>query len=235
MIRFADLARRNLDFALPLLGAVAEPIHVDKEVVSGGAPSLDSFAIAVSATVTLLFVTVLLVAGSLALEREENAYTRLTRGLVSPSALLAAKVVLGIAVSIAVTLAMLAGLELFVSIQWSRFGLILLAIAAGGSAFAAFGAAIGGAARDVRASSLLAFMVALPVAFISLIPSGAVSPGLFHVIEVVRALFPFQPALRAMSGALEAAGPGLGLPILHLAILTAAYAVLARLGLRRFA
>ena len=33
--------------------------------------------------------------------------------------------------------------------------------------FAAFGAAIGAAARDVRASSLLAFMVSLPIAFLS--------------------------------------------------------------------
>ena len=42
-----------------------------------------------------MFVTVLLVAGSLALEREENAYPRLTRGLISPGALLGEKVLLG--------------------------------------------------------------------------------------------------------------------------------------------
>ena len=62
---------------------MAEPIKVDKEVISGKTPPLDVFAIAVAATVTLMFVTVLLVAGSLALEREENAFSRLTRGLVS--------------------------------------------------------------------------------------------------------------------------------------------------------
>ena len=50
------------------------------------------FAIAVAATVTLMFVTVLLVAGSLALEREENAFARVTRGLVGPGGLLAEKV-----------------------------------------------------------------------------------------------------------------------------------------------
>jgi ABC-2 type transport system permease protein len=78
-------------------------------------------------------------------------------------------------------------------------------------------------------------MISLPVAFISLVESGTVSPGLFDAIKVLRALFPFHPALDAMSGALDAAGPGLGLPILHLAILAAVYAVLARLALRRFA
>jgi len=106
---------------------------------------------------------------------------------------------------------------------------------AGGAAFAAFGAAIGAAAREVRASSLLAFMISLPIAFVSLVGSGTVSPTLFDVIKVIRALFPFDPALDAISGGLEAAGPGLGVPILHLAILTVAYGVLARLALRRFA
>ena len=234
VIRFADLAADNLDFALPLLGAVASPITVEKEVVAGDAPSLDAFAISVAATVTLMFVTVLLVAGSLALEREENAYPRLTRGLVSPSGLLGEKVLLGVVASVAVTLLMLAGLSLFVSIEWGRIGLIAAAIVAGGAAFAAFGAALGASAREVRASSLLAFMVSLPIAFLSLVPSGTVGPGLFDAIQVVRALFPFDPALDAMSGALDEAGPAIGLPLLHLAIIAVAYGVLARFALRRF-
>ena len=235
VITFARLARQNLDLANPLLSSISHPIDVQKEVVSGSPPSLDAFAISVAATVTLMFVTVLLVAGSLALEREENAFARLTRGLVGKWALLGEKVSLGVVLSIVVTLVMLGGLSLFVHIDWGRFGLILLAIAAGGVGFAAFGAAIGAAAREVRASSLLAFMISLPVAFISLVESGTVSPALYDAIKVVKALFPFDAALDAMSGALDASGPGLGLPILHLAILGAAYAILARIALRRFA
>ena len=95
VIRFSRLARQNLNLATPLLGSIAHPIDVQKEVVSGSPPSLDSFAISVAATVTLMFVTVLLVAGSLALEREENAFPRLTRGLVGRTALLVEKVGLG--------------------------------------------------------------------------------------------------------------------------------------------
>src|SRR5918996_147269 len=140
---FARLAGENLDFALPLLGAVAEPIQVDKVVLSGDTPSLDTFAIAVAATVTLMFITVLLVAGSLALEREENAFTRITRGLLGRTGVLAEKVALGIVASLAVTLVMLLVLTPFVSIAWERIGPILLAILAGGAGFAAFGAAIG--------------------------------------------------------------------------------------------
>ncbi|HET8593211.1 MAG TPA: ABC transporter permease, partial [Solirubrobacterales bacterium] len=235
VVRFAELARQNLDLANPLLASIAEPIKVDKEVISGETPPLDIFAIAVAATVTLMFVTVLLVAGSLALEREENAFSRLTRGLVSRTAVLVEKVGLGIAVSLVVTLLMLAGLELFVSLDWGRLGLWLIAIVAGGAGFAAAGAALGAAAREVRAASLLAFMVSLPVAFLSLVPSGAVGPALFDVIRFITALFPFKPALNAMTAALDDAGSGLGEALLHLAALTAAYGLAARLALRRFA
>ena len=234
VIRFSHLAAENLGAAGDLLSSVSQPIKVDKEVVSGDTPSLDTFAIAVAATITLMFVTVLLVAGSLALEREENAFARLTRGLVSKSALLGEKVLLGVVVAVVVTLLMLAGLGLFVDLDWGRFALWIPAIVAGGAGFAAFGAAIGGAAKEVRAASLLAFMISLPVAFLSLIPSGTVAPGLFDVISVITALFPFDPALRALTGALDAAGPAIGIAILHLTILAVAYGILARFAVRRF-
>jgi ABC-2 type transport system permease protein len=234
VIQFTTLARSNLDSAAPLLARLAQPIGVDKQVVDGAAPPLEVFAVAVAATFTLAFVTVLLVAGSLALEREENAFPRLTRGLVSRSALLAEKVALGVIVGMAVTLLMLAGLALFVPLHWGRFGLWLLAIAAAGTALGAAGAALGAAAREVRAVSLLAFMVTLPVAFLSLIPSGTVGPELNDAIEVIAALFPFKPALQAMSGALDPAGPSIGTALAHLAVLIAAYGLLARFALRRF-
>ena len=88
VIEFTNLSRSNLGAGAVLLSRLTQPIAVDKQVVSGAAPPLDLFAIAVAATLTLTFVVVLLVAGSLALEREENAFARLTRGLVSRAGLL---------------------------------------------------------------------------------------------------------------------------------------------------
>lgn len=232
---FASQARDNLDVAGPLIERLAQPIEVKKEVVDGSSPPLEIFAIAVAATLTLAFVTVLLVAGSLALEREENAFPRLTRGLISPVGLLGEKVLLGMVVGLVVTLLMLAGMQFFVPLQWERIGLWLLAILAGGGALAAAGAALGAAAREVRAVSLLAFMVTLPVALLSLIPSGAVGGGAFDLVEIVTAAFPFKPALQAMTGALDSAGPSIGGPLIHLAILIAGYGLAARFALRRFA
>jgi ABC-type transport system involved in cytochrome c biogenesis permease component len=235
VIEFAELAKENLALANPILTSIAEPIKVDKQVISGETPPLDIFAIAVAATVTLMFVTILLVAGSLALEREENAFPRLTRGLVGRTTLLIEKVGLGIVVALAVTLLMLVGLELFVDLQWGRLPIWILAIMAGGAAFAAAGAALGVATREVRAASLLAFMLSLPLAFLSLIPAGAVTGALDEAISVLTAIFPFDPALDLMSGALDESGPGVGGPLLHLAALTAAYALFARFAMRRFA
>ncbi len=205
---FASEARDNLDVAKPLIDRLAQPIEVDKVVVGGASPPLEIFAIAVAATLTLAFVVVLLVAGSLALEREENAFPRLTRGLVSGGGLLAEKVLLGVAVGLAVTLLMLRGWRsssrssgAASASGWWRSSL-------GGAALGAAGAALGAAAREVRAVSLLAFMVTLPIAFLSLVPSGAVSPTVFDVIRYLTALFPFKPALEAITAALDEAGSG---------------------------
>jgi ABC-2 type transport system permease protein len=234
VLRFTALTQSNLGTAATLLTRLTQPIAVDKQVVNGSTPPLEVFAIAVAATFTLAFVAVLLVAGSLALEREENVFPRLTRGLVSRGGLLVEKVALGTAVGLLVTVLMLAGLSLFVPMHWGRFGLWLLAILAGGAGLGAAGAALGAVAREVRGVALLAFMVTLPLAFLSLIPSGAVGPSLYNAIKLIAALFPFKPALQAMTAALDPAGAGMGTALVHLAVLIAAYGLLARFALRRF-
>jgi ABC-2 type transport system permease protein len=109
------------------------------------------------------------------------------------------------------------------------------ALAAGAVAFGAMGVAVGALAREVRAASLLAILMALPIAFLALVPAGAVTSSLYDVIRFLSALFPFRAALDAIDGALNAGGPGLGGALAHLAVLTAAYLAIARAALRRFA
>jgi ABC-type multidrug transport system permease subunit len=234
VIAFAGLARENLAFSDEVLGVVGEPIRVEATALDGGSTSLNSFAIALAVAVSLMFITLLLAAGTLALEREENAFTRLVRGLVSRSGLLVEKAGLAAVCSVAVSLLMLAGLGLFVDLDWGRFPLWLAALAMGALAFAALGLAIGALTREVRAASLLAFMLCLPLAFLALVPSGAVTPALYDVIRAVSAAFPFKPALDALDAALNNAGD-LGGPLLHLAALALVFGALARLALRRFA
>ena len=231
---FAKLAIDNLDLSDEVLASVGEPVQVKQTVLEGKKTPLDAFAVAVSVTISLMFVTLLLAAGMLALEREEHAFARLVRGLVSRAGLLVEKIGLAALCSFAVTLVMLVGLALFVGLDWGRAPLWIVALAMSAVAFAAMGVAIGGLAREVRAASLLAFLLSLPIAFLALVPSGAVAEGLYDAIQVVSALFPFKPALDALNAALNDADPGLLRPLLHLAALTVAFGALARLGLKRF-
>jgi len=235
VIDFSQLAIDNLGLANNVLGAVGQPLQVKRTVLSGHRTSLDAFAVAASVTVSLMFVTVLLASGMLALEREEHAFGRLVRGLVSRSGLLGEKVALAAACAFAVSLAMLCGIGIFVHLDWGRFGLWLVALAGGAIGFGALGVAVGALAREVRAASLLAFLLALPMAFLAFVPAGSVATGLYDVIRAVSALFPFRPALQAVDAAVNGAEPGLGPTLAHLAILTVAYLALARAALTRFA
>jgi ABC-type multidrug transport system permease subunit len=234
VIEFGELSRENLAFSDDVLAVVGEPIRVRARALEGGSTSLNAFAVALAASVSLMFITLLLAAGMLAIEREENVFGRLVRGLVSRSALLAEKAGLAAFCSTAVCLLMLAGLGLFVEIDWGRFPLWLTAVIAGAVAFAALGLAIGALTREVRAASLLAFMLSLPLAFLALVPSGAVAPALYDAIRAISAVFPFKPTLDALDAALNDAG-GLAGPLLHLAALALAFGVLSRIALRRFA
>jgi ABC-2 type transport system permease protein len=234
VIRFSELAKENLDLSDEILNTIGTPVKVETQTLDGDTTPLSSFAVAVAVAISLMFVTVLLAAGTLALEREENAFRRLIRGLVSPTTLLAEKGLLAASCAVVLGVLMLCGLALFVDLDWGRFPLWLLALAAGSLGFAALGLAVGALAREVRAASLLAFMLGLPIAFLALVPSGSVSSALYDVIQVISALFPFDPTLDAIDAALNDAGEIAG-PLVHLAVLTLAFGALARLALRRFA
>jgi len=234
VLAFSRLARENLDLSDDVLATVGSPIRVREVELSGRRTSLSAFAVAIAATISLMFITILLAAGTLALEREENAFLRLVRGLVSRTGLLLEKAALAAICSLAVCLVMLAGLGLFVDLDWGRFPLWVVGLGAGALGFAALGLAIGAISREVRASSLLAIMLSLPLTFLALVPSGAVAPALYDVIRVISALFPFKPSLDAMDAALNDSGDLL-VPLLHLAALFVAFGALSRLALRRFA
>ena len=231
--RFARLAADNLDVSKPILATIGSPVEVKQTNVSGATSSLSNFFVAVAVTVSLMFVALLLAAGLLALEREQHAFGRLVRGLVSRTSLLSEKVLLAALSALAVCLLMLCGLAAITGLDWGRAPAWLAALAAGGLGFAAMGTAIGALAREVQAASLLAFALSLPIAFLALVPSGAVDETLFDVIDGVSSLFPFKPSLSALDAAIS--GGGLAGPLLHLLALTLGFAVLARLALRRFA
>lgn len=232
--RFAQLAVDNLDLSDAILASISEPVQVEQTVLNGSRTPLDAFAVAIAVTVSLMFVTVLLAAGMLALEREEHAFGRLVRGLVTKTALLAEKVLLSALCAFVLAVLLVAALSLFVEISWSAAPLWIASLALGAIAFGALGVAIGAAAREVRAASLLAFLLSLPIAFLALVPSGAVGPTLFDVIQAISAAFPFDPTLDALDNTLNDSSGSLAGPALHLLALIAVWGGLARLAVRRF-
>lgn len=234
VVQFARLASENLSLADDVLASVGTPIAVRTEVVEGGRTPLSSFAAQVALVVSLMFVALLLASGTLALERDENAFQRITRGLVSRTGLLVEKAGLAAGCAVLSSLLMLAGLTLFVDLEWSRFPLWVAALAMGALAFGSMGVAVGALAREVTAASLLAFMISLPIAFLALVPSGAISGAFYDAVRIVTALFPFGATLDGLDAAMNDSG-GLARALIHLAALIAGFGALARLALRRFA
>lgn len=237
---FATFAAQNLALSRNVLATIGQPIRVNSVLLHGRRTPLNTFAVVVAVTVSLMFVCVLLAAGGVALEREEHTLARLLRSppggsgpLVSRELLLVEKTLLAAGCAFVLALAMLAGIGAFVALDWGRIGLWLAALAGGAVAFGALGVAIGALAREVRAASLLAFALSLPLAFLALVPGGSVSGAVHHAIDAISFVFPFKAALQALDAAVNGASPAIGLPLLHLAVLAAVFAAVARVGLQR--
>jgi ABC-type Na+ efflux pump permease subunit len=230
---FADFAAQNLNVSKQVLSTVGQPIQIKTTLLHGRRTPLDTYAVVVAVSISLMFVCVLLAAGAVALEREEHTLERLIRGRVSREGLLAEKVLLAAVCSFVLAFAMLAGIGAFVRLDWGRVGEWALALAGGALAFGALGVAIGVLAREVRAASLLAFLLALPLAFLALVPGGAVAAGVYDAIRVVSLVFPFKAALQALDAAVNQSSPGLGISLVHLFALAVLFGALARVGLRR--
>ena len=252
LAEFSEFAAQNLGVSHEVLSTVSQPIQVTNTYLHGGRTPLDAYAVVVAVSISLMFVCVLLAAGGIALEREEHTLTRLLRGSPSPApatptiasrrragalitreALIAQKLLLAAGCAVVVAFATLAGIGAFVGLEWSRVGQWLAALALGGLAFAALGVAIGALAREVRAASLLSFLLSLPLAFLALVPAGAVASGLYDVIRAISFVFPYKATLEALDAAVNRSTPGLAISLAHLLGLTALFAVLTRLGLRR--
>jgi ABC-type transport system involved in cytochrome c biogenesis permease component len=233
MQSFARFAVENLHLAGNVLSTIGQPIQIDSTLIEGRRTPLNTFAVVVAVSVSLMFVCILLASGSMALEREEQALARLVRGLVSRELLLAEKGLLAAACSLVMAFAMLAAIGAFVTLDWSRVGLWLIALAFGAVAFGSLGVAIGALAREVRSASLLAFLLSLPLALLALVPQGSVAVGVYDAIKVVSFAFPYKAALQALDAAVNRASPSLASSLAHLVALSIVFGALARVGLRR--
>ena len=89
-------------------------------VVAGSNSSLSAFAAEAAVVGSMMFVALLLAAGMLALEREENAFGRLVRGLVSRTELVVEKVGLAALAAFVLTTVMLGILAALLGLDFAR-------------------------------------------------------------------------------------------------------------------
>src|SRR5207248_11558279 len=132
VVGFANLAIQGLGLSGPVLGSIGNPLTVERTQLAGRTTPTDSYAVAIAVVLSAMLLTLLLAAGLLAIERTENAYSRLVRGLLTPGRLLAEKVGLSALCAGVVSVLMAAFVSIFVHLEWGRFELWVVALAFAG-------------------------------------------------------------------------------------------------------
>jgi ABC-2 type transport system permease protein len=236
---FVDDARLALALTDNAIRATAAPIELDEVTGRGRTSALSAQVQAYGLAITIAFLGVLLAAGALAAERDENAIGRLVRGLVGLGQLVVAKVALAVTVALGLGLALLLAFGIAVEAggvrggqPWQRLPLVLLGVLLVGAVVGAVGALLGALARESRTASLVGILVVLPVVFLGLIPREIV-PAAAWISDA----FPFVHAVRFFASALYDGSPWrvVGQEAAWLVGLGALFGVLARLSARRLA
>jgi hypothetical protein len=207
VIAFAGQASAALGLAHQALAATAHPVRLVKRSTNGRSYLLGSQVQSYGLGISLAFVTLLLGAAVLTLERDENVLARLLRSGVRPALLVAEKVALCAIVGAVLGGLLAVGFGLAAEISssgaaWARVPLLLVPLAAAGAAFGALGCVVGAAVRDLRASSLVGVALVTPIVLVGLVPRQ-VSPLAAQVSE----LLPFAPAARAFGATLFDGAP----------------------------
>jgi ABC-2 type transport system permease protein len=206
---FVRTARLALAQTGGALRATATPIALEEQPSHGRTAALSAQVQGYALTLTIAFLALVLAAGALAAERDENVLPRLARGLVSPARLVGAKVLLAALVAFAVGLAVALAFAVVIAAggvtggePWGRLPLLALALLLAGASLGAAGALVGALARESRTASLVAVLVVLPIVFLGLIP-----PEVFSVAGWISDALPFAHAFRLFVSTLYDVSP----------------------------
>jgi hypothetical protein len=230
----ARLALANTGDALR---STAHPIELVRAPTRGRTWVLSAEVQAYALGLTITFLALMLAAGSLAAERDENVIGRLARGLVGLGDLVWAKVALAAAVALVLGLAIVLAFGVIVELggvtggePWRRLPLLVVGLALAGGSPGALGALLGALAREARAASLVALLVVMPIVFLGLIPAEIVPPAGWASDAL-----PFAHSVRFFRSALYDLSPWgeVARQALWLLVLGAIFGGLARLGARR--
>ena len=202
----ARLALANTGDALR---STAHPIELVRAPARGRTWVLSAEVQAYALGLTITFLALVLAAGSLAAERDENVIGRLARGLVGLGQLIWSKVALAAAVALALGLAISLAFGVAIEIggvtggePWRRLPLLVVGLVLAGACLGALGSLLGALAREARSASLVALLVVMPIVFLGLIPREVVPPAAW-----VSDVLPFAHSVRFFSAALYDLSP----------------------------
>lgn len=234
---FARIAGVALAQTGSLLGATANPIGLERARESSRSSVLSAQVQSYALALTITFLALLLAAGAIASERDENAIGRLRRGLVSMGQLVSAKVALAALLALALGLAIAIVFGVIVQVggvvggePWQRLPLLAVGLLVAGAALGAVGSLLGALARETRTASLVAVLVVMPIVFLGLVPREVVP-----VAGWLSDALPFAHAVRYFSASLYDAKPWPTVlrELLWLLGLGVVFGALARLATRR--
>ena len=235
---FVHDARLALANTGDALRATARPIGVTYVNGRGRTTLLAANVQAYALGLTITFLSLVLAAGALAGERDENVLGRLARGLVPSGRLVAAKIalagivatVLGLGVAFAFAAVIVIG-NAPGGEPWSRLPLLAAGLALTGAALGAVGSLVGALAREARTASLVAVLLVLPIVFLGLIP-----PEVFAAAGWVSDGLPFAHGVRLFSATLYDLHPwgAVAREAAWLVGLGALFSLLARSAVRPF-
>jgi ABC-2 type transport system permease protein len=237
LLEFVHDARLALAQTGNALRATAHPIELQRVKSRGRTWALSADVQAYALGLTISFLALVLAAGSLAAERDENVVGRLARGLVTLGQLVWAKVLLAAFVALGLGLGVALVFGAIIQIgdvtggePWGRVPLLALGLLLAGAALGALGALLGALAREARTASLVALLVVLPIVFLGLVPAEVV-PAAGWISDAL----PFVHGVRFFSAALYDASPWgtLGREALWLCGLGVLFGLVARIGTRR--
>src|SRR5262249_14709175 len=156
----------------------AHPILLKQVNTNGRSFLLGSQVQSCGLAIALTFAGILIAAGALALERDENVIGRLARGLASPTVLIAEKVALVALAALALGAPLAGAFGAAVApggggggAPWPGLPLLIPALLVGGAAVGAVGCLMGAIAGGVRTATILALAVTVPLIFLGVIPS----------------------------------------------------------------
>lgn len=162
-VDFAEDAGSAIGLADNALEATAAPIRLKVEQPEGTSPILTAQAMAFALAALVSFVCIVLVAASLAAEREDAVLSRLLRGIARPVQIVTGKLLFGAVLACIVSLGLFAAFAAFEPQAWTRLPLLLASVVVASLACGAIGALIAVLVRDARTATLVGILIVLPL------------------------------------------------------------------------